>query len=763
MSLPTLFRKGHLRSVTGDPEDQKILDNIVPIDYIIEWFHHRIGQVGMVNKVLILKSMTASGKSIALPSELYRKFVHGKQNAKGIICTQPRILTAIENVHEILKNYSKILRLGDTIGWATKGNKSLMKSTGILSATVGTLMQKLRVMTDAEMMGKYQFIMVDEVHERDLQTDMTIYMLKNFLLRNADNPNCPFVVLMSATFEHGKFLQYFGVPLATNFIHCEGAAAGFDEMWEWNGGRTVSDYTRAAADVVKKILDENDGDDPARGDILIFMPGSAEFMRIRQWLTPLNEEQVHNGRQPFLLLEIDSQSVKGQNADYRNLTKPHSELPMVEVDGVEYTAKRRVIIATNVAETGLTLWGLKYVIDSGYSREMEYNPIYGVRGLLTKPAPKSRIVQRRGRAGRKFRGTFYPLYPKYIFDRLPENQYPHILTENIDPIMVQIVHEQMRSKQLMHLGGGFLVNDIDMLDPPTQDSIHSSLEKLYAIGFISPRGESGQADGYSLTKLGSLANGISLPPDMVRMIFAAYNWGCSVLDMVTISAYLLMDRSMSLSQDGMNWANVYKDGLPPFFVTAGVIYKIRLLIADEFIDGVILYNAIKYAVSGETPKESMKNLHDWCNTNMISTAAVFEFLKLREDIIEQMLVAEMDVFCNEEMSIKNTSVDTFMDVITRIKYSIYDGYRQNILHKTDDGKYKSVMGLVVEPPELFKDNEIKKAEEQKYGWITKVLPNVVIAHEFVLKQNKLTTIYTVKSTKISTCDGFVNTDCLFLA
>src|SRR5271154_3809205 len=105
--IPTLRIKGKLVSPTGDPTFKHELDEWIPYEYIINWFKTRLSLTGMKNRVLILKSETASGKSTMLPPEIFKTFVMGKDFVPGIICTQPRVLTAIENVHEMLKHYSK--------------------------------------------------------------------------------------------------------------------------------------------------------------------------------------------------------------------------------------------------------------------------------------------------------------------------------------------------------------------------------------------------------------------------------------------------------------------------------------------------------------------------------------------------------------------------------------------------------------------------------------------------------------------------------
>lgn len=784
MPLPTLMVRGKLVPPNGDPELKKYLDEWIPYEYIINWFKIRSGKTGIENRVCVLKSETSSGKSTMFPPELYKALVRGVERSPGIICTQPRVMTAIENVNEMMKHYSSIFRLGENIGWSTKNNKLRPRSFGLLSATIGTLAQQLRTMTDEEIMRKYRFILIDETHERDLQTDMTIYMLKNLLVRNASNPQCPFVVLMSATFDPQSFIDYFGVRLEDNFIWCRGETAGFDEIWDWNEGRTVNNYPQAAATVVERILKENPNDDPATADILIFMPGRAEFMETNKHLEGLNKRLASAGASPFSLLNIDGVAVQTQNRDYKwTMYVPVSEQEVV-IGGKKYTPGRRVIISTNVAETGLTLDNLKYVIDGGFNREIEYNPVYGVRGLITKPAPKSRIKQRRGRAGRKFRGVFYPLYPQYIYDRLPELQLPQILIEDVSVIFLDMINEQLKAKTLSGVREPeFNAADIDMVDPPAPDSLHACMEKLYALGFISPLAPPWNPDRealmdsesspdsrdhrFSITKLGAVAGIFSgISPENIRMILAAYSWGASVLDMITIAAYLSMDaRGFARSipdadarapKPKINWSGVYKTGLPGY-INDGALYKVRLLIADDFINGLILFNAAKYIISSSAPKQAINSLHTWCDQNNVSSRSIIDFIRTRDDIIEQMLTERMEIFANEDNSLANTADSDFMNTITRIKYCIYDGYRGNLLTRVGE-KYYTISTLEVTKPKLFRDDEAAQAAKTEYGFVLESVPQLVLYRELSLKYNRKTYVYEVLAEQISTMDGFVSPD-----
>lgn len=813
MVKPTLLIPGKLVSPDGDAEKTKALAEWVPMDYIMNWIQNRIHKSGIENRVLILKSETASGKSTAFPPVLYEKFVANRgAHAPGIICTQPRVITAIENIRESLQHYPS-LRLGQNVGWSTKYDKHRPKTYGLLSATIGTLMMQLRLSSDEAIAGMYKFILIDETHERDLQTDMCIMLLKQMLLRMSGNINCPFVILMSATFDPQPLMRYFGVGY-DNHIWCRGETVGFDEMWDWNGGAPVNDYTRAAATLVDSIVRANPNEDPSRSDILIFLPGRGEFKTTVNYLRSLNEKLVRDKIPPFSIIQLESTAVQTHNDDYKRLVAIETKDQLVKIGSKEYTPGRRVIVSTNVAETGLTLANLKYVIDAGYNREMEYNPIYGVRGLLTKPAPKSRVIQRRGRAGRKFKGVFYPLYPRDVFDSLPEIQYPAIVNSDISGVLLDIIRVQIESKFMRKNRGenvevAFRIEDIDMIDVPSADALAVCLEKLYTLGFISPLSPVYKSnplelagvqvkhgvyvsqkpeyhEAYGMTRLGAIASLISTRPESLRMIFAGFAHGANIMDLVTIAAWLAIDydafveyedediaslstsssdfadeessRPKKKSRPAINWVGVYQQGLPLLVTardTASALYKIRLLIADEFIDGLILYNAALRIVASSTQGRALSDLATWCRANVVSYRAILEFIKTRDELIDQLLTHEFNVFSGDQ-SLVETSPDNIMNKITLIKHCIYEGFRLNTISKIA-GKYRTPNGLEVVTPKLFRDDEMSRAATSEFGFAVTVQPTTVLYHDLVLKTlpNGNTV---VQPLRISTMDGFVNVD-----
>lgn len=753
MPPPTLGRKGKLVDPAGDPVVQAALNELVPIDYIVDWFKHRLTLTGIMNRVLILKSETASGKSTYFLSELYRRVIRGT-NGPGMVCTQPRILTAIRNIAEIIKYNKDIFVLGGAVGYNAGGMKVLPNTiTSLLSVTIGVLGMELKMHTDEELIARYRYIIIDETHERDLHIDMTLYMLKNFLIRNQYNPKCPFVICMSATFEPERFVEYFMGTLRGNYIWVQGASYPKELKWDWNDGRVINDFARGAAECVRRIITEAPDDPPLQADVLIFMPGGEEFTLTSAQLVALNRELAHKDLPVFSLLRIDSDAMKTKNLEYSRLDIP-VESHTVIIDGKKYTPTRRVIISTNVAETGLTLHNLKYVIDAGFNKETEFNPNFNINSLLVKPAPVSRIEQRIGRCGRNFPGVFYPLYPKYIYDKLPKQQLPQILTDDASSIMVDIIREQARAVAADPTESAFNLAAIDMLDTPSGDMITYSMGKLYQIGFVSMIPDMA-VDGparYRLTQLGALSSVFTLlPPESVRMILSSFAWECSALDVISMAAYITLptrDFKMfnreTMMLEVVNWGEIYKLGM-----SIRMDYdKWRILVCDEFIDGIVLIGAIKsVAMHGGVQK--------WCVKNNISYRGVLNFIRARDDIIEQALRAGFDIFKNEKKSLLKCTEANVMETVVRLKHCIYDGYRCNMLVNKAN-VYTSTYGdlPLVTPAILF-----PHSERYKFN----LMPEIILYNSLGVKLNRKDPLrtYNIVADRISTMSGFVAVDMKF--
>jgi len=737
ITLPTLLIRGNLRS--HDIKLEKELKDKVPIEYIIEKLNS-MKSIGIENRFLIIKAETSAGKSTVLPAQIYINLCHGK-SAK-VICFQPTILTAIDNVRQLtsISTYKEYFKLGQTIGWSTGSDKLLPReSSALISATIGTLTMYLKVWDDITFCSRFKYVLIDEIHERSIDVDICLALIKKFLMRNKDNPNCPYFIIMSATFEPQIFLDFFGLTI-NNFIWVGGRSFPCEEKWDWNEGRVINNMSQSAADIVLRISKEDKIPKNIKSplsDILIFMPGNKEASDVLKWILPANEKLAPE--EHFSPLSLKSEVVAEKGAEYHKIVSGDVRDQKVRIGKktISGTA-RRVIIGTAIAETGITLDNLKYVIDSGFSRTSEYNPIYNFSGVITKPATQSKIIQRKGRVGRKFAGIFYPLYPKYIYDMLEKQNLPQVITDDPTFMIYTLFTEDIR--------------DIDLVTLPPCDSLMRSYERLALYGFIRPIGDY----KFELTNMGKNLQKIMLPPHISKMIYSAYYYKVSILDMISIAAYIsydqtqILDKKLAMADNvyEITWTDIYKFG-SNYAKKYLDYYKLKLLVADEFIDGIFIINTIKNLLKDK----SLTELKKWTEKNYINFAYIVGLIELRDKIIEEFLEAGFDINNAEELDI----AEDFTSKILKIKYCIWEGFKMNFVEKNSDGKYK-ILDVDIVPPKNFAINIDTLKKKEKYGVGLDTRPNTFLYSKLEIKLNRKTSLYELVPQYVSILDGYIQKD-----
>lgn len=823
MVIITLLKEGSLRANNDDQELQKTLDKLIPLDYIMSWFSERINHTGINNRILVLKSDTGSGKSTAFPPNLYKTFY--KQGQGNIAVTQPRVLNAINIVRDQIvgSGFYPYMKLGENIGWQTGPSKKKAKQ-GLIYMTLGVLIKQLKTFTDEQLMANYRFIIIDEVHEASMDQALVLCMLRNFCERNANNPKLPFIVLTSATLNVDLFLRYFKIynaPLQPNLIQVAGFAFGLEERWTFE--KTTSDYLESAFLTAKKIHIDNPNDAATR-DILIFLPGKNEMEEVAQKLLKLQVELAESHKPLFLVLQLDSETVKKGGQDFSDLAADITTLRWMW-HGKAKEVFRRIILSTNVAETGITIDTLKYVIDSGFHRGPEYNPHHRVSGIVTKPSQQSRIRQRKGRANRKAEGVFYPLYPKYVYENLPKQQLAEIETSDISEYALGIFVEQ--SKQ-----NGSIKFDVDLLNPIPTDIAKELFERLYGLGFISPISDhkyisaksQGRYANYNqikdiceqsnavatpnITKLGAIAALFGdIRIELSRMILAAYAWKCSPLDIITIAAYNSLDMADFATKKPIDWITIYRiafhnsDPSSHKFIKkieqksaqipmedSKSYYIYRLMIADDFIDGLILFKAISRVIDeayngyaeqlgkplhARTKVSVVDRITDWCNEVNIKKDGIIAFIKKRDEIIESVITTGLivDLLDTTYSSVgpKLFSQDSFgksfINNVTKLKYCIYEGYRLNIATLNDLGDYVTTTGIIIDTPKILRDDELLREKQKRCGITGHISespkPKYIIYDSLKFKLDKKTQLFKVKANRISVLDGYVKNDLEF--
>lgn len=505
----------------------------------------------------------------------------------------------------------KPLELGKNLGYQNSV-LTKKPTRGIIYMTVGVLMQQLNIMADEDFMNKYGILIIDEAHERSVGLDTTLYLLKRFLNHNQKNKDCPLVLIMSATLDVAKFADYMmddvdATDRYKNIMRVEGFTYPIEDRWlevtssnycteavntviqihanytDFLDGAPeaelqeaeklakelrstkISPPVRVEEDDKKKHNDKKHGGAPKKKltlsepkkselrqtDILIFVNGAADLRRIKKGIEKLNQLPYFQ-KYPVMPLELTSDAVTSQNPDYRALFQDINKLA-VAVNSRDGGTKllrpvRRVVVSTNVAETGVTIDTLRYVIDTGFYKSAEFCPTIGVSMLINKPVTQSMHRQRRGRVGRKGEGISYSLFTQETYDALHVMQYPDIVKDQVVADILTIIIRETDHTSEMHKArhlreaidevyprifpkSSVSLNELPLMDAPSTDSLHYSLDKLFLLGFI---------DANCIpTQLGIVASKfrfVSL--ECIKMILAGYAWGAPIIDLITLAAFL---------------------------------------------------------------------------------------------------------------------------------------------------------------------------------------------------------------------------------
>jgi HrpA-like RNA helicase len=794
-NLPTLLVPGRLKAPAEHAG--------APIDYITAWVRARMPEFGgrggaLADRVLVVRSETGSGKSTVLPVHLFRLLRAKETPARlryrgpGLICTQPRVLTAIALARDVAAErspWNPDMVLGETVGFQT-GPVSAGSGAGVVFATAGVLAAQLQQLEDAELMGRYRFVIVDEAHERSLAADMTLLLLRNFYERNLGNPRLPFLLLASATFDPRRYAAHFGVGPA-NIVEVAGRAFPIVEHWPEVG---TNDYAAAASEAVLRIHAEHADDAFDRGDVLVFVPGADGAERIAGRLA----KAAARLDPPFLVLVINREVVASQAGAYPLVfEKDRRRLPLV--GGRRPT--RRVVVSTVVAETGLTIDTLRYVVDCGWSRTREVYHPWGVAGVVTRPAPRSRVRQREGRAGRLFPGDFYPLYTRHVFETaLDEQQLPDIVAGDYGEIHLAVVREQQRQKLRTGRAPDFRVEDSALLDPPPPAAYLAAAATAAALGFVSAaapapdRWPPALAPGdapvvYGLTPLGNIASMFTrTPPEAARVLLAGYTWGAAASDLLTAVAAFGTPLSRVYARGALDGAppSALRDALPkylraregggaseprggaaervlPPMESEAFFYRARLLLADDFAEVVLLFDAFAARLGGEGAAGAAR----WCAEAGLSFETMVRLARARETAVEEMLIAGLNPYRGAARRLAELPLEEFAGGLARFKRCLYDGLRGRALRYDEKtATYATSQGVRVRVPDLLTDAMAARlraidvadaAPGAKPRWI--LTDQVTLAPAAARpEEGAPPLLYTVTTNLVSVLDGYVDVD-----
>lgn len=853
MSKPTLFLPGYLQANKDIGLTEEEAKTLIPIKYIMDWFNQRIPkEMGLspsiipknvTDKILILRSSTGSGKSTTIPPYFYQLFQN--RTRKNIAVTQPRILTAIEisknqippfNTRDKLiseghQSWEPII-FGQNIGVQTSiFQKKPMK--GMIYMTAGILTQQLFIMDNISFMEKYSLLVIDEAHERSIELDLLLFMLKKFIKQNYQNKDCPFLLIMSATFDPFTFADYLfdEIPKSDRYkgiINVAGFTFPVKEYFlDYDSQNLYSTIIQQIKHIHEnniddfiinkelfKINEEIKESDIVKNqkfrDILVFIRGPKDVKKLKSMINKLNATNKFFEKYPVLPLGLTSESVESQSMEYKNAIERDIEDLKVEIRGEkgDITIKnptRRVIIASNVAETGLTIETLKYVVDPGLYLSSEFFPTFGVRALVSKPVTRSMHEQRRGRAGRKYAGFCYNIFTEEAYKQIQENQFPDIIKKeialNLLGILIRDIDPENKSNELsikqlfMRKTPNELseyeesinnkkinITKLDLLDIPSVDSLHNAMEKLYVLGAINMNSIPTQL-GHIISKF----RFISI--ESIKMILSGYAWGAPIQDLITIASFINFAHDLFKHDEEGKLHGAELQGkftlFPDIPINSYSKFKTDLMMTDSFIKNILIFHELQMKLSemnikdvtgeGEYDKKNTKNklkvgeeknileiLETWCGNFGINTKIILDILDLRDNIINMMAVIGFNPFHNYEKafsSIYKTYNDLeLLEYIKIIKQCIYEGYKLNLaIYNPIEKSYfvkKSHLKIEVNSEYL-----VNKIDSYRYGDVN---PKYIIFDELLFTTKMYSTLYTAKVGNISILDGYVAVDINYL-
>jgi HrpA-like RNA helicase len=769
MPLPTLLVKGSLRA--NETSTQEELNDWIPLEYIIKWFSDKMNisvtDVRLEDRILLLISKTGSGKSTSLPTKVHSEFF--KRLDKTVAVTQPRVLTAMDIPRSIVEEDWAVkqgFKLGKNIGFHT-GNFTNKPLKGVIYMTIGVLAQQLKTQTDEWLCNTYSFIIIDECHVKPPELDSVIYLMKKFLIRNVGKKSCPFLVFTSATFRIDDYAEYFGVG-DKNIITVEGSGFPITENYLEFG---TNNYKEECAKVVEKIHKKHPDDSPDNCDILVFLPGVGEMKDVAKFIknSPISNE--------ILILSIDGRAVKNQTKDYLVINTKVDELFIPTTTGTPSHPKRKIILSTNVAETGLTLDYLKYVVDSGWNRGTEFNPNYGLRCLVTKPAVFSMTVQRKGRAGRKQPGNFFPLYTEKVRNSLRKDEIPEIYNSDLSLLILNLYSTSKENKEILDF------EKLDLIDPPSTDSIVHANNLLFSLGLlgISPLSQdekkkfpdsigeesekneeiSTMREGFTeITKIGEIINKLffihhdETRIQVAKMILSGFAWKCSILDLITIGSFLNFRSKDYMPGDLTTQFKIFSISAPSYFSDPRLLdsyedemYKFKTVICDDFIEPIFIFRSFM---------KNIQNAENWCSEHKIRYETMIEILKIRDDIIEQFMGLGIDVFYGD--SILDSIEKDFMTNLVNLKQCIYEGFKMNLVEWNGSSYVHSMFpNISVKEPDMLSAPLYKKLTSLFIDPANR--PKYLIAGELTLKpKSPKSTVYIATSDKFSVLDGYIHPD-----
>jgi pre-mRNA-splicing factor ATP-dependent RNA helicase DHX15/PRP43 len=561
------------------------------------------------SQILVFVGETGSGKTTQIPQFVLFDDLPQTQR-RMVACTQPRRVAAMSVAQRVAAEMD--VKLGEEVGYSIRFEDMTSPKTILKYMTDGMLLRE--AMNDHNL-NRYSTIILDEAHERTMSTDILMGLLKEVVQRRPDLK----IIIMSATLDAQKFQRYFNdAPLL--------AVPGRTHPVEiFYTPEPEQDYVEAAVRTVLQIH----ATEP-EGDILLFLTGEEEIEDACRKIALESDEMVR---------EADAGPMKVYPL-YGSLP-PHQQQRIFEpAPGPRRPggrAGRKCIVSTNIAETSLTIDGIVYVVDPGFSKQKVYNPRIRVESLLVSPISKASAQQRAGRAGRTRPGKCFRLYTEAAFKKeLIDQTYPEILRSNLSSTVLEL--KKLGVDDLVHF---------DLMDPPAPETLMRALEELNYLACLDDDG--------NLTSLGRLASEFPLDPALAVMLATSPEFFCSneilsITALLSVPQVFLRPHAQRKRADEMKNLFAHPDG--------------------DHLTLLNVYHAFKGPDAQADPKQ-------WCHDHFLSLRALQS-----ADNVRQQLLRIME---REEVELLSTPFED-KKYYENIRRALVAGFFMQVAKKESTGK-----------------------------------------------------------------------------
>jgi len=578
--------------------------------------------------VVIISGETGSGKTTQIP-----KFcLEAGRGIEGVIgCTQPRRIAAVTVANRIAEEMGE--SPGRSVGYQIRFQEQFNKEDGFIKImTDGILLAETQ---GDKYLNAYDTIIVDEAHERSLNIDYLLGLLRNLIKVRTDLK----LIITSATIDTEKFSKAFDdAPVIEVSGRMYPVTVQYTESDTEEGAEDLT-YVEKAVDAADAVISEKKS-----GDILIFMP---------------TEQDIRE----------TCETLEGRNYRHTTVLPLFARLPAAEQMRVfKSMPGRKIVVATNVAETSITVPGIRYVIDTGLARISQYEPRSRTTSLPIAPISKSSADQRKGRCGRVADGVCIRLYSEFDFESRPLFTPPEIQRANLSQVILRMIS--------LNLGD---IQSFPFIDPPPAKQIKDGFDMLYELGALAPasarkKGKSGGKKPPRLTGRGRLMAAVPLDPRLSRMLIEGADQGRLEEVVVIVSALTTIDpreRPEDAEKTAEAAHNRFKDP------------------ASDFITWINIWRACFGAPAMAKAFIRAKDLKQFCREHF------FSFKRMREwqDVHEQItaILNEAGIKAKMPASVKKaeSGEEDFSEGYAAIHESILSGFLSNIAVKKEKNIYQA--------------------------------------------------------------------------